>query len=64
MAEKLNHRCRFEKISIEVAILTFCMKLLMYSQTCVQRPPLGQEKSGRCSKVAVIQRVKKQKHNF
>ena len=27
-----------------------------YSQTCVQRSPLGPGKSGRCSEVVVIQR--------
>ncbi len=32
---------------------------IKYSQTCVQRPPLGPEKSGPCSEVVVIQRVKK-----
>ncbi len=34
------------------------MYFFKYSQTCVQRPPLGPEKSGRCSEVVVIQRVK------
>jgi hypothetical protein len=34
------------------------LKNTIYSQTCVQRPPLGPEKSGRCSEVVVIQRVK------
>jgi hypothetical protein len=27
-----------------------------YSQTCVQRPPLGPQKSGRCLEVAAIQK--------
>jgi hypothetical protein len=29
----------------------------MYSQTCVQRPPLGPPKSGRYSEVVAIQRA-------
>jgi hypothetical protein len=35
------------------------LKTLEYSQTCVQRPPLGLEKSGRCSEVVVVWRFQK-----
>ena len=31
----------------------------IYSQTCVQRPALGLKKSGRCSEVVAIRRLKK-----
>ncbi len=33
--------------------------IFQYSQTCVQRPPLGHEKSGRCSEVVVVRRFQK-----
>ena len=35
----------------------FCPKTIFSSQTWVQRPALGLKKSGRCSKVVVIQRL-------
>ncbi len=28
----------------------------LYSQTCVQRPPLGPQNSGRCRQAVVVQR--------
>jgi hypothetical protein len=41
----------FDCHHVIVIIDVYSIGLFLYSQTCVQRPPLGLKKSGRCSKV-------------
>ena len=47
------------KFHLTLMIMRQCQRnwKLMYSQTCVQRPLLGPQKSGRYSEVVAIQRV-------
>jgi len=71
--EKLAHSsCEFGKVNViflkdalaNVENLVILMSWHLenfgkfaYSQTCVQRPPLGLKNSGCCSKLVVIQRL-------